>query len=201
MNANPNNDPPVEYPWKRRRSQRPKTDPVDHYEDESFNYYGYNKKKIQFPLYRNDGMAQKLHDQLTNNLRYQISYRHVFNLEETCSHGNSFLEDDDSLVKVADHVTIYNENREETVAMSIYARKSDGDCHCQVQPDTTMDLLWNLGGQKFVTYAFLISALLKFVNGHPFSAQVEARRELLRNANLGTTLIRQDFCKAITGMF
>ena len=127
----------MEYPWKRRRSQRPRIDQVDHYQDETFNYYGYNKKKIQFPLYRNDGMAQKLHDQLTNNLRYQISYRHVFNLEETCSHGNSFLEDDDSLVKVADHVTIYNENREETVAMSIYARKSDGDCHCQVQPDTT----------------------------------------------------------------
>ena len=74
MNANPNNDPPVEYPWKRRRSQRPKTDPVDHYEDESFNYYGYNKKKIQFPLYRNDGMAQKLHDQLTNNFIYLILF-------------------------------------------------------------------------------------------------------------------------------
>ena len=162
--------------------------------------HGYNKQKLLYPIYRNPDLLEKFQDQITHNLQYQDTYSHVFEANDFCKHGNQFDPSNDSLVKVASTVTIYHENIEEVRDIDIYARKSAGNCSCLIQPDLSRELLWNLGGKKLISYTFLNSAILKFVNGHAFSGQIQSRAELLKSYGADTTLTKQDFRKAVAGL-
>ena len=110
--VHPNNDPPIEYPWQRRRDPRPAQDPVEHYEEDQHTVNGYNKQKLFYPIYRNQELLNKFRAQITHNLQYQDAYSHEFNVSEVCKHGHTFDPSDNSLVKVAEQVTIYHENIE-----------------------------------------------------------------------------------------
>ena len=198
LNCSSSDDESFDNDWFWNRKGRP-ADKVHHYEDADMSKFGYNRTPYEYPIFRDNFLHAKFQEYITDNLVIPDSLIPTYSPDERCTHGNSYIEDNQQLVLLYKNITVFYEGSETLMEKSVYGRKTNGNCKCCDQIDGHNLLLWNLGGSKFVHYSFLLNIVHNWGEGQAFTSTVNARQTTLDCLRVHTSLSQQDIDRATVG--
>ena len=195
-------DESVDLFWKRLRTERP--EPSDHFLEMSsvedhFGRHGYNLTSFEYPIKRDHILRDKFVDRLKGNLEIPAKIVPGFEPNACERHGNGYNPSSQNLKKMSPNVKVFTETYEFIFDSESYGRPTDGNCKCILQADTHENLLWNLGGGKFICYNFLHSSIHKMTKGMAMNAVHSSRAESLSSLGITSSLTVKDLTRAITG--
>ena len=139
---------------------------------------------------QSDGMCRDpvLRESLAREISLPEAFYPQFNENNKCPHGNLFDQDDEKLVLKFETVTIYGDDKEVCHKIPVYARPSEGSCHCADQADLHIYLLYNSGGARLFEYKFLLSVYHRFCNGFPIYSSFNSRQDIFKSCGQLTSL-------------
>ena len=146
--------------------------------------------------------AEKLRIRDAGLLPYPEKFIPEYIFGETCEHKNLYDYRDENLILLSEDVTIYSEKQEEILKIPMYGRPTEGSCSCVLKPDTHEHLLHNISTSKsgrFLSYSFLISVILAFVNGKALNNSFDTRLRSLKSIGMQCSLNIKTFTRAVIG--
>ena len=196
------NDENITYYWDQKSSKRPGL--VNHFledlpHEDHHRRHGYNVTKIEYPIKRSEELQQKFMRRLEGC--YDLPDRIVPKFDnQVCQHNHLFSQNDDQLLRISSHLTVYTELSDKTFPIPTFGRPTEGGCKCILQADTHDLLLWNMGGGNLIDYVFIHCHLHKMVSsGIAMNASFTARQTSLSDIGLQSSLTYPLFLRACTG--
>ena len=169
--------------WNRRTTE-PMKAPESYTQRESHTHLGYNRTKFWYPITRDPTVRESF----TQDVSLPKAFYPKFNESLTCPHGCIFDQNDEKLILKYDTVTIYSEDKEESLNIPLYERPTAGPCHCRDQPDLHNFLLYNSGGARLFQYKLLISIMHRFCNGFSIHSSFISRQDNFKSCGQLTNL-------------
>lgn len=163
-------------------------------------HYGHNFCGFKYPIETDELISQNYLNSVKGSMtNIPNEFIPLETHDQECKHNNLFNFDDDRLILLGENITIFADSNEKRVKCFNYGRPSLGNCKCILQYDTHENLLWNIGGNKFLDYVFLYSALHRVMEGTPINSVYNARRLSLSTSGFTSELSYSDFLRSLTG--
>ena len=147
--------------------------------------YGYNFSPILYPFDRSEAQQETWLKRVNNIYDFPEKFVPVWSLEKKCQHGDLFDDNDSKLFLESETILVYNNIGEQVFNVKNYVRKTVSSCKCVMRYDGHPELLWNLGGGRFVNYTLLNNYLHTWKNdGLPMYALYKGILEMCSSSKI-----------------
>ena len=164
--------------------------------------YGFNFTPIVYPFSESTDQQRVWIERLNGSVNIPDKLLPVFDPEYKCKHNNTFMESEESLIRISTDLCLINDVGERIMKSEVFARPSDGPCQCLHRFDGHSYLVWNIGQGRAVCYTLLLGYLHKWRgSGISMHALYKGILDCAHSCGVSCSVSYSEIHKSICGFF